>query len=148
MELTASYTFNAPVQTVWDLLMDTNAIARCLPGARGLRPTGVDRYEVDLDVRFAAIAGSFKGTVAIEEKAPPVSYTLGIEGSGRQGFVKGRARVTLAADGDRTRVDIAGRAEAGGMIARLGQRLLEGAARTMMDRFFGCLAQRVDPPAS
>ena len=143
MELTASYTFNAPVQTVWDLLMDTNAITRCLPGARGLRATGDDRYEVDLDVGFAAIAGSFKGTVAIEEKAAPVSYTMALEGSGRQGFVKGRARVSLSADGDRTRVDIAGRAEAGGMIARLGQRLLEGAARTMMDRFFTCLSSQL-----
>ena len=35
----------------------------------------------------------------------------------------------------------------GGTIARVGQRLLEGVARTMMDRFFACLAKRVGPGA-
>ena len=123
--------------------MDTDAIAACLPGCRGLRPLGNDRYAVDLNVGVAAITGSFSGTVAIEDKMPPSSYTLVIDGSGRQGFVKGRAAVTLEADGSRTRVHIAARAEAGGMIARLGQRLLEGVARTTMDRFYSCLASRL-----
>jgi carbon monoxide dehydrogenase subunit G len=52
--------------------------------------------------------------------------------------------MTLASDGDRTRVQIAATAEVGGMIARVGQRLLEGVARTMMDRFYTCLAKQVE----
>jgi len=95
-----------------------------------------------LGIAIAAIAGDFKGTVALEEKTPPQSYKLVVEGSGRQGFVKGHARVTLAADGDRTMVHIAAQADVGGLIARVGQRLLEGVARTMMDRFYACLAKR------
>jgi carbon monoxide dehydrogenase subunit G len=144
MDLNAAYDIHAPADRVWDLLMDVDAIGRCLPGSRGLRPIGHDRYEVELGVTVAAIAGSFKGVVALEDKAPPGSYTLVLDGSGRQGFIKGRARVTLAPDGDRTRVQIAATAEVGGMIARVGQRLLEGVARTMMDRFYGCLAKQVE----
>jgi uncharacterized protein len=146
MELTATYDIHAPVERAWDLLMDINAIGKCLPGCRGLNPVGPDRYEVELRVTVAAVAGSFKGTVAIEDKAPPHGYTLVVEGSGRQGFIKGRARVTLAADGDRTRIQIAAQTEVGGMIARVGQRLLEGVARTMMDRFYACLAKQVPFP--
>ena len=142
MELNASYEFQAPLERAWAMLMDTDAIGACLPGCRGLTPIGLDRYEVELGVTVAAIAGSFKGTVALEDKAAPNSYTLRVEGSGRQGFIKGRARVALAADGDRTRIDIAAHAEVGGMIARVGQRLLEGVARTMMDRFYACLAKQ------
>jgi hypothetical protein len=145
MNLNAAYDIHAPSDRVWDLLMDVDAIGRCLPGSRGLRPIGPDRYEVELGVTIAAIAGSFKGIVALEDKAAPDSYTLVIDGTGRQGFVKGRARVTLAPDGDRTRVQIAATAEVGGMIARVGQRLLEGVARTMMDRFYACLAKQVEP---
>ena len=144
MELSGTYEIHAPVERAWDLLMDTDAIGRCLPGCRGLKPVGPDRYEVELGVTVAAIAGSFKGTVALENKAPPNSYTLVVDGSGRQGFIKGRARVTLGPDGDRTRVQIAASAEVGGMIARVGQRLLEGVARTMMDRFYACLAKQVE----
>jgi carbon monoxide dehydrogenase subunit G len=144
MELSATYEIQAPVERAWDLLMDTEAIGRCLPGCRGLRPIGPDRYEVELGVTVAAIAGSFKGTVALEDKTPPNAYTLVLDGSGRQGFIKGRARVTLVAEGELTRVDITARAEVGGMIARVGQRLLEGVARSMMDRFYACLAKRVE----
>jgi uncharacterized protein len=144
MELTATYSFHAPVERTWSLLMDTTAIGACLPGCRGLQPIGGDRYEVELGVAIAAIAGSFKGTVSIEEKNPPHSYTLIIDGSGRQGFVKGQAQVTLTPDADGTLAHIAAQADAGGMIARVGQRLLEGVARTMMDRFFACLAKKAE----
>jgi carbon monoxide dehydrogenase subunit G len=67
-----------------------------------------------------------------------------VERTGRQGFVKGQALVTLAADGDRTLVRIAARADVGGMIARVGQRLLEGVARTTLDGFLACLAKRAE----
>ena len=144
MELSAAYEINAPIERVWDLLMDIDAIGRCLPGCRGLQPIGPDRYEMELGVTVAAIAGSFKGTVALENKAPPTAYTLVIDGSGRQGFIKGQAHVTLSPEGDRTRVQIAAHADVGGMIARVGQRLLEGVARTMMDRFYTCLAKQVE----
>ena len=144
MELSASYEIRAPVERAWDLMMDTDAIGRCLPGCGGLRPIGPDRYEIELSVTIAAIAGSFKGTVALEDKTPPNAYTLVIDGSGRQGFIKGPARVTLVPDGERTRVDIAARVEVGGMIARVGQRLLDGVARSMMDRFYACLAKQVE----
>ena len=143
MELNATYDIEAPSHHVWDLLMDIDAIARCLPGCKGLKPIGPDRYEVELGVTVAAIAGSFKGTVALEDKAPPNSYTLVVDGSGRQGFIKGRARVTLEPQDDRTRVLIAATADVGGMIARVGQRLLEGVGRTMMDRFYACLAKQL-----
>jgi carbon monoxide dehydrogenase subunit G len=144
MELTAEYEIRAPSDRVWDLLMDINAIGRCLPGCRGLQPVGTDRYEVELGVAVAAIAGSFKGSIALEDKSPPHSYTLVVEGNGRQGFIKGRARVTLAPDVDRTRVRIDARADVGGMLARVGQRLLDGVARTMMDRFYACLAAQAE----
>jgi carbon monoxide dehydrogenase subunit G len=144
MELNASYDFNAPVQRVWDLLMDADAVAACLPGCRGLKPAGTDRYEVELGVAVAAISGNFTGTVALEDKVSPESYKLVVEGNGRQGFVKGAARVALEADGERTRVRVSARADAGGMIARLGQRLLEGVAKATMDRFYACLAKQAE----
>jgi uncharacterized protein len=145
MDLTASYVFHAPIERTWDLLMDTEAIGRCLPGCRELRPAGTDRYEIELGIGIAAITGDFKGTITIDEKKPPHSYTLVVEGAGRPGFVKGQARVTLVPDGDSTRVEIAASADVGGMIARVGQRLLEGVARTTMDKFYACLAKGIAP---
>ena len=143
MNLEATYTFDAPVERTWALLMDTDSIAACLPGCRGIRPIGEDTYEVELNVAVAAISGSFKGTVSLTDKVPPQSYKLSVEGTGRQGFVKGHARVELEPDGDRTRVLVTAQADVGGMIARVGQRLLSGVARTTMDRFYACLGKHV-----
>jgi carbon monoxide dehydrogenase subunit G len=140
MDFDATYTFNAPVEQVWDLLMDTAAVGRCLPGCKGLKPIGDERYAVELGVAVAAVAGNFKGTVAVEDKRPPHSYRLKVEGSGRQGFVTGQADIVLESDEGRTRVRVNAKADIGGLIARLGQRLLEGVARTTMDKFYGCLA--------
>ena len=143
MDLTAIYEFNAPVDRVWALLMDTTAIGNCLPGCRGLQPIGDDKYEVELNVAVAAIAGNFKGTVSLAEKLPPRSYKILIEGTGRQGFVNGQARVELEPEGNDTKVLVTAEADVGGMIARVGQRLLMGVARSTMDRFYACLGKQL-----
>jgi carbon monoxide dehydrogenase subunit G len=140
MHLSATYVFDAPAEAVWALLMDTDRVAACLPGCKGLHPIGDDRYEAELAVAVAAISGNFKGTIALQDKDPPRSYRLVVEGTGRPGFVKGNAHLTLVPDTGRTTVQIEADAEVGGMIARVGQRLLEGVARMTMDRFYGCLA--------
>lgn len=144
MEIRATYTFNAPAARVWDVLMDTDAIAGCLPGCKGFHPLGDDRYEAELVAGVAAVSGDFKAIIALQEKQPPQSYKLAIDASGRPGFVKGHALVTLSPQDNQTSVQIAAIADAGGTIARVGQRLLEGVARMSMDRFFGCLAKRIE----
>jgi carbon monoxide dehydrogenase subunit G len=143
MDLNASYTFDAPAERVWAVLLDTSIVGHCLPGSRGLRPLGDDRYEVELAVAVSAISGDFKGTVTLADQDPPRSYRLVVDGAGRPGFVKGQALVTLVPQDAQTVVQIAAHADVGGMIARVGQRLLDGVARMTMDRFFGCLAKQL-----
>jgi hypothetical protein len=139
MDIRATYTFDAPPQAVWDLLMDTGRIAACIPGCEGLEPLGENRYRARLTVSLAAISGAFDGTVAMVDQQPPVAYRLLVDGQGRGGFVKGESTITLTGSGATTEVGIEGRVQIGGAIARVGQRLLSSVAKMMMDRFFGCL---------
>jgi hypothetical protein len=148
MELDAAYAFDAPASQVWDLLMDPDTIAACLPGCRHLRPVGDNSFEADLAVGVAAISGSFRMTITLQEKNPPTSYRLVVDGTGRPGFVNGRALVALEPAGSRTTVRVSAQASVGGMLARVGQRLLEGVARMTMDRFYGCLASRLPPTSA
>ena len=92
----------------------------------------------DVSFGVAAIKGTYKGKVAIVEKQEPRMYTLQIEGSGGPGFVKGSARISLEADGDNTRVRVEGDGQVGGMLAGVGQRMLPGVARMLMNQFFEC----------
>ena len=136
MELTRSYTIDAPIERVWTMLMDTAVIAECIPGCGGLEPEGDDRYRVQLAVRMAAVMGQYAGTVALVDVLPMRSYRLVVEGRGRPGFVHGDAAIGVEGVGDGTRVSVEGTVQTGGSIARVGQRIIGGAARFMVDAFF------------
>ncbi len=143
MEISGSYTFHAPRDRVWALLMDPSAIAACIPGAETFEPDGEHRYRVTLTVALAAITGTYEGTVVLSDIVPHMSYVLTAEGQGRPGFVKGSSAVALRDDGDATVVDVTGTVQTGGPIARMGQRLIGSVSKMMMDRFFACLRSKV-----
>lgn len=138
IEIARIYRFDAPQERVWQLLMDTKALALCIPGCRSLDPDpdAEHRYRVSLSVKLAAVVGTYDGAVELVDLAPMQSYGLVAEGRGRPGFVKGKAAIALAADGATTTLTVTGDVHAGGAIARVGQRLITSAARLMMDRFF------------
>jgi uncharacterized protein len=138
MKVEGAYTFPGPQQKVWDLLLDPESLRTCIPGAESLTETSPDHWDVLMKVGVAAIKGTYKGKVAIVEKEEPTAYTLQIEGSGGPGFVKGTARISLAPDGEGTHVKVEGDGQVGGMLAGVGQRMLPGVAKMLMNQFFEC----------
>ena len=144
MDIFGTYTFNAPADRVWDVLMNPEAISACIPGCDRFEPDGDDRYKVTLTVAMAAITGSYNGTVQLTDKTPQHSYRLVMEGQGRPGFVKGTSVISLRPEGATTAVDVSGAVHTGGPIARLGQRLIGGVAKMTMDRFFACLKAKIE----
>jgi carbon monoxide dehydrogenase subunit G len=145
MEISGSYTFAAPPKRVWALLMDPAVLSSCIPGCDRFEPDGVDRYKVTLKVGLAAITGTYDATVVLTDVIPETSYGLVVEGQGRPGFVKGSCAITLRAEGAIAAVDVSATVQTGGQIARVGQRLISGVAKMMMDRFFGCLQGKLQP---
>ena len=142
MDLTSSYTFSASPETVWTLLNDPEVIAACLPGCERLEPVGEDRYRATITLSVAAVSGQFTGNVAMLDKHPLQSYRLVVDGSGKAGFVKGDATIELVPQTDSTVVNVNGQAQMGGLIARVGQRLLTSVANMMLNRFFSCLQEK------
>jgi carbon monoxide dehydrogenase subunit G len=138
IEIARTYTFAATQERVWRLLMDTKALAACIPGCESLDPDPdtPNRYLLKMSVKLAAVMGTYDGSVQLVDIVPMQSYGLLAEGRGRPGFVKGKASVVLTPAGDATTLAVTGDVEAGGAIARVGQRLITSAARMMMDRFF------------
>ncbi len=144
MEIKATYRFDASPERVFDAMIDPGVVAACLPGCEKLEPTGEREYEAVLTVGIAVVAGRYKGTVRIGDLNRPQAYTIAVAGRGAAGFVNGEGKVALRPDGGSTVVEVAGRAKVGGAVARVGQRLLGGVSKTMTDRFFRCLKQKID----
>jgi uncharacterized protein len=143
MDVSGSYSFAASPDAVWKVLTDPVVIAGCLPGCDRLEPIGEDKYRAAMTLAVAAVSGNYTGTVSMLDKNPPHSYRLVVEGTGKPGFVNGEATIELVADGAGTTVRVTGRGNVGGVIARVGQRLLGSVSKMMMDRFFACLIERV-----
>jgi carbon monoxide dehydrogenase subunit G len=143
MEISGSYSFDAAQDRVWALLMDPAVLSSCIPGCERFEPDGDDRYRVTLTVGLAAITGTYNGTVVLTDMVPEKSYGLVVEGQGRPGFVKGSSAIVLRAEGATTVVDATATVQTGGPIARLGQRLVGGVAKMMLDRFFQCLQSKL-----
>ena len=139
MKVEGAYTFPGPPQQVWDLLLDPDSLRQCIPGVETLTETSPDHWDAVMKVGVAAIKGTYKGKVGIVEKEPPTSYTLQVEGTGGPGFVKGTARIMLEDNGDTTNVKVQGDGQVGGMLAGVGQRMLPGVAKMLMNQFFECL---------
>jgi uncharacterized protein len=139
MKVEGAYTFPAPPQQVWDLLLDPDSLRQCIPGAESLTETSPDHWDAVMKVGVAAIKGTYKGKVAIVDKQAPSSYTLQVEGSGGPGFVKGTAKISLEQNGEATNVKVEGDGQVGGMLAGVGQRMLPGVAKLLMNQFFECL---------
>jgi carbon monoxide dehydrogenase subunit G len=143
MEISGTYTFNAPPDRVWELLMNPAVLSSCIPGCERFEADGADRYNVTLTVGLAAITGTYNGTVVLTDMVPATSYGLVVEGQGRPGFLKGTSAIVLRGEGTATVVEVSATVQTGGAIARLGQRLIGGVAKMMMDRFFECLKSKL-----
>ena len=144
MKVTGTYTFDADIQTVWDSMLSPEVLSGCIPGCDRLTPSGDDSYDVDLTVRIASIRGSYKGAVKIEDKVNLQSYRMVVTGSGRGGSVQGSGDLRFSQDDGRTTIEVTGDSQVTGVVARVGQRLLGGASRMMMNQFFDCLRSKIE----
>lgn len=143
MKLQISHSFAATPAQVFAALIDPGVLQRCIDGCEKMEKTGEDAYTVHLKVGIAGMKGSYAGKVQITEKRPPEALTLAIDGKGAPGFLKATARMRLAAAGDRTQLSGEADATVGGLIAAIGSRLIEAAAKKMMGEFFAKLETEI-----
>ena len=143
MTLNGSYRISAPRQAVWAALMDPEVLKKCLPGCEKLDPVGPDAYRAHMKVGIAAIKGSYQGSVSIHEKVAPEKFRMVVEGKGAPGFLRGEGSFDLAEEGSETVLRYQGTAQVGGMIAGVGQRLVQGAARMVVRKFFEALSSHL-----
>ena len=143
MKLAISHTFAAAPAQVFAAITDPAVLQRCIDGCEKMEKTAEDSYTVHLKVGVAGMKGAYGGKVQITEKRPPESMTLALEGKGPPGFVRATAQLKLVAAGDRTELSGEADATVGGLIAAVGSRLIEAAAKKMAADFFARLGAEI-----
>ena len=143
MKLSGSYEFNAPPEKVWQTLTDPESLSACIPGCEKMESLGNDEYTATVTIAMGPIRSKFEAKVKMIDMKPYESYSLVIEGNGPSGFVRGESQIKLTANNGKTIVEVESDTSSGGLLARVGQRMIESFARNMMDRFFTCLQESV-----
>jgi hypothetical protein len=88
-------------------------------------------------LKIGPVSAKFKGNIELSDIKPPESYKLSFEGQGGPaGFGKGSAAVVLTPNDTGCELAYSVQASVGGKIAQLGQRLIDGAAKSMAEDFF------------
>ena len=136
MELTGEHTFNVPRAKVWQFLLDPDVLKASLPGCEKLEAVGEDEYVATMKIGISFIKGTFSGKVKITDKNEPESYKMSVEGSGPQGQVSGVGTLELVEQGESTIVKYKGDANVRGSLARVGARMIQPAAKTIVGQFF------------
>ncbi len=144
MKLSGSYEFNAPPEKVWQTLTDPASLAACIPGCEKMESLGNDEYAATVTIAMGPIRSKFNAKVKMIDMKPYESYSLIIEGNGPSGFVRGESQVKLTENNGKTTVDVESESSSGGLLARVGQRMMESFSRNMMNRFFTCLQESVN----
>jgi hypothetical protein len=164
MEMLGNRRLGVTQQQAWEALNDPETLKKCIPGCDKFELTGDNTYSVALAVKIGPVSAKFSGKVMLSDIVAPDGYKLTFEGQGGvAGFAKGSSSVSLkpvagaseaapvvavtdgapateaapvAATSAGCELDYTVQAQVGGKIAQLGQRLIDGAAKSTADDFF------------
>jgi carbon monoxide dehydrogenase subunit G len=128
---------------VFSALVDPAILRRCIQGCEELVETGPDAYAARLRVGLPGLKGTYTGTATVRDRRPPESLTLGFDGKGTPGFVRGSAAIVLSEGDGGTQVVCDADVHVGGLIAAVGSRLVEATARKLADDFFRQLGREL-----
>lgn len=95
-----------------------------------------NKYEAELSIGIAAIKGNYSSTIEILDLEEPRHYKLAVKGEGAPGTVEAVGIVDLTPDGESsTLLNYSYEAEVGGKVAMVGQRMLGGVAKLVIQDF-------------
>ncbi|QEX15784.1 carbon monoxide dehydrogenase subunit G [Hypericibacter terrae] len=154
MKIENSFDVPLPVEQTWDLLLDIQRVAPCLPGAELLETIDGDAYRGKVSVKLGPMAVTFQGIARFESK-DPVARRANVKASGNE--TKGRggaqAKVDFAltpAPGSGTRVKIDTDLNLNGAVAQYGRAsgMISDIAQQLVDKFAEALKLQIQADAA
>lgn len=141
--LRKEYLLDLPRQVVWDAIINPEILAKILPNCQSLEPKSDNDYIANIEVKIGPIKGKFKSTVSLFDILEPQGYKFKIYGDGNKGYLSGQGEIQLFDLNDKTGFNFIAEGNVSGIIARVGQRLIEASGKKLMDQGFENLKKRL-----
>lgn len=137
MKVAGEVVLNAPVEKVWEAILDPQVLVRTIPGCERLEATAENSYAMTVTAGVASIKGTYLGVCHLSDLHLHESLLMRAEGSGGPGTIGVDVRVGFEDIGDgTTRLTYDADAVVGGMIGGVGQRMLTSVSKRMAGSFF------------
>jgi carbon monoxide dehydrogenase subunit G len=152
LEISKTFTIDAPKVAVWAFLTDPYRVARCLPGAAITEKVDDANYTGTITIKVGPVTASYKGKVRFE-KLDAAAGTADIVASGQDVKGKGGAdmrmqsRLTEVAAG-KTEVFATSRLNITGILAQMGARMIQDVSDQMLQRFTEAMQAELSAPAA
>jgi len=151
MKLEQSFTVDAPVERVWEALIDVQRVAPCLPGAEITETTDDGTYRGTFTVKLGPTTAAYNGTLKLDEAdAAAHRATMSAKGTDKRGQGGASAQIvsSVVAEGEGTRVEVITDFTITGRLARFGRSgMIEDISNRLLGDFATCLQSRLAQPA-
>jgi carbon monoxide dehydrogenase subunit G len=153
VKLEQSFEVRAPLERVWETLIDVERVAPCLPGAEITEASDEGIYRGTFSVRLGPTTAAYRGELHIEE-LDEAGHRVTMRASGQdkrgQGSAKATIVSTMRSEGDVTKVDVETDFTITGRLARFGRGgMIQDISNRLMKDFANCLQERIEaPPAA
>lgn len=145
MQMQGSRQLSATAQQAWAALNDPEILKQCIPGCQSFELESDNVYKVAAQIKIGPVSAQFTGKVTLSDIEPPERYTLNFEAQGGvAGHGKGVSHVALTENEQGVELKYTVESQIGGKLAQLGQRLIDGAAKSMADDFFKRFEKALD----
>jgi uncharacterized protein len=143
MRFENEFDVDAPIESVWDAVLDVERVAPTVPGAQVLEQTGDDAYKVAIKVRVGPMSMTYRGQVEIAERDDEshraVMKARAKEARG-QGTADADVTMQLRGENGRTSATVTTEVELSGKAAQMGQGVLQDVAGRLVETFARNLA--------
>jgi carbon monoxide dehydrogenase subunit G len=153
VKLQQSFEVRAPVERVWETLIDIERVAPCLPGAEITEAGDDGSYRGSFSVRLGPTTAAYRGQLSLEE-VDEAAHRVVMRASGQdkrgQGSAKATIVSTMEGEGELTRVDVDTDFTITGRLARFGRGgMIQDISNRLLKEFADCLQRRIEaPPAA
>jgi carbon monoxide dehydrogenase subunit G len=144
MEFAGRYFIPASQTVVWSALNDPNILRMTIPGCERMEKIDATHFHGTAKWKIGPVKIAATARINLQDVEPPRRLTLKVAGEGGvAGFAKGEADVALIPENGGTQIVYAVRANIGGKLMKLGQRLIHGTAQQVADGFFSRFAAAI-----
>ncbi len=143
IRLEKKYILDIPQKNVWEAILDPETLAEILPNCKSLDPIGDHNFDANIEIKIGPIKGQFKSKLSLYDLDPPNGYRFDVNGDGSKGQMRGTGEIMLATQDGRTEFIFTASGSVSGIIARVGQRLIEATGKRLMDQGFENFKKRI-----